>query len=465
MKLNTSFIACLAALSLTGCSLSPSLNVPVIETPKHEESALHVKAKWWEKFGDERLNKLIDVALIHNDDIKLSAMRILKAQQAYGLANANLYPTLSSSAGLSNQKTSAQTYTQKSYEYTDHSVALNLSYEIDFWGKLSQQKASNLDLFLASKTAAQTVKNTLIHDVILAYFNLASLDERLDILERTSLTYKENYEFRLKQQKFGTINELLVHQALAQYNSIQAAKNTLNENRKVQYSALSILLGESPKALFESGLPTVATLPQALQIPKGIPSSLLESRPDIQEALFILKSKNALIGVEKAAYFPNISLSGSYGQQSENSNNLFSSSANRWSYGPSLQLPIFDFGRIQTRVALSETDLRTSLITYEQTVKKAYKEVYDALAKNMSIEEKIRFNEEEILAYKKIFELSQIRFTQGVANHLEVLEAQKGLLNASTTKVLSQQAYLVAQAELFKALGSGWNEKMLLEER
>ena len=465
MKRNTTFITCLIALSITGCSLSPELSIPVLDTPKLEASVLHVESQWWKKFGDERLNQLIDEALLNNDDIKLSAMRILKAQQAYGLANANLYPNLSSSAALSNQKTSAQTYTQKRYEYTDHAVALNLSYEIDFWGKLSQQEASNWELFLASKSAAQTVKNTLIHDVILAYFNLASLDERLVILENVGETYKKSYEFRLKQLKFGTINELLVHQALAQYNTIQASKNTLNESRNVQHSALSILLGKSPKALFENSKSASTTLPHALIIPKGIPSSLMENRPDIQEALFTLKSKNALIGVEKAAYFPNISLSGSYGQQSENSNNLFSSASNKWSFGPSLQLPIFDFGRIQTRVALSETDLRSSLISYEQSVKRAYKEVYDALSKNISIEEKIRFNEAEILSYQKILSLSELRFKQGVANHLEVLEAQKGLLNAQTSKVLSQQAYLVTQAELFKALGSGWNEKMLLEER
>lgn len=464
MKHKTTFLSLVAILFLTGCSLSPQLQVPNVALPTHSEESLHVKQNWWEKFGDAKLNALIEEALKNNDDLKLSALRILKAKQTYGLSESNRYPTLSANAGASRQKTSDETYQHNRAEYSDHTLGLNLQYEIDFWGKLSNQAESNWSLFLSSKLAQETIKNTLINDVILAYFNLASLDERINILDKSIISYKESYEFRLKQQKIGTINELLANQALAQYNNIKTSKSTLLESKLAQQSALYILLGKSPQALFEEEKSLLAKLPSAIKIPQGVPSSLLENRPDIKEALENLKSKNALIGVEKAAYFPSISLTGSYGQQSESLNNILLSSANKWSFGPSLNVPIFDFERIKTRVSLSKTDLKSSLITYEQSIKKAYKEVYDALNRQDILNSKLVYGVDEVRAYEKMLEITTKRFDRGVANQLEVLDAQKGLLAASVNLVSTRQSLLISQAELFKALGGGWNEKTLLKD-
>jgi len=462
MPRNIATLSLICLLFLGGCSLKPELHVPSLELPQSQQEALHVNASWWEKFGDAKLNALIEEALNNNDEIKLSALRILKAKQAYGLSDASLYPTLSATAGSSRQKTSDETYQHNRNEYTDNTMALNLGYEIDFWGKLSNQAQSNWELYLASNAAAQTVKNTLIHEITLAYFNLASLHERLNIIDETIQTYKAVYDFRSKQLKLGSINELLVSQAQAQYLNAINLKSSLVESKKLQENALLILLGKSPKALFEANGMSTHTLPKPIEIAQGIPSSILENRPDIQEALSNLKSKNALIGVEKAAYFPSISLTGSFGQQSESLDNILKSSANRWSFGPSLSVPIFDFERIKTRVALSQTDLQSSLIAYEQTVKKAYKEVSDALLRNAILKEKVLTQEEETAAYSKALSLSTKRFNAGAITYLEVLDAQKGFLNAQLNGVSTKQSYLVSQAELFKAMGSGWNEKDLL---
>jgi len=462
MPRNIATLSLICLLFLGGCSLKPELQVPSLELPQSQQEALHVNASWWEKFGDAKLNALIEEALNNNDEIKLSALRILKAKQAYGLSDASLYPTLNATAGSSRQKTSDETYQHNRNEYTDNTMALNLGYEIDFWGKLSNQAQSNWELYLASNAAAQTVKNTLIHEITLAYFNLASLHERLNIIDETIQTYKAVYDFRSKQLKLGSINELLVSQAQAQYLNAINLKSSLVESKKLQENALLILLGKSPKALFEANGMSTHTLPKPIEIAQGIPSSILENRPDIQEALSNLKSKNALIGVEKAAYFPSISLTGSFGQQSESLDNILKSSANRWSFGPSLSVPIFDFERIKTRVALSQTDLQSSLIAYEQTVKKAYKEVSDALLRNAILKEKVLTQEEETAAYSKALSLSTKRFNAGAITYLEVLDAQKGFLNAQLNGVSTKQSYLVSQAELFKAMGSGWNEKDLL---
>lgn len=179
-----------------------------------------------------------------------------------------------------------------------------------------------------------------------------------------------------------------------------------------------------------------------------------------------VRSKNALIGVEKASYFPNISLTGSFGQQSESLDNILRSSATKWSFGPSLSVPIFDFGRIKQRVAISETDLQSSLISYEQSVKKAYKEVHDALARTQSAQNRIAFSQEELSAYEKSLSLaSKNGFEKGAASSLEVIDAQKNVLSTTLSLITTQQALLASQAELFKALGSGWDTSMLLEEK
>ena len=461
MSRNITLLSCVAVLFLGGCSLKPELNVPAVETPKSTEATINVNKEWWTSFNDATLNALISEALSGSDDLKLQALKVLKARQTFGLSEANEMPNLSASSSVSRQKTSNETFSHKRYEYSDYNVGANLSYEIDFWGRLSNQSESNWSLYLATQAAQETVRNGLIHDVITAYFNLASLQERMAILEKTAQTYKESYEFRAKQQKAGTISDLLANQALAQYNNSKAAQNSLMETYKLQQSALAILLGKSPQTLFESNALKTA-LPKPLSIPQGVPSTIMEHRPDIKEALENLKSKNALIGVEKAAYFPSISLTGSYGQQSDDLNNILKSGANRWSLGPSLSVPIFDFGRIKQRVAISETDLQTSLVSYEQTVKKAYKEVHDALAKQSLAQSRLAFQEEELKAYQKVLELSQKRFNQGVANQLEVLDAQKGVLTASLNVYITKQALLAAQAELFKAMGGGWSTKDLI---
>jgi multidrug efflux system outer membrane protein len=458
MKRNTLVLSLATLFILAGCSLAPELQIPETKLPVESVESLHVNKAWWKKFNDETLNALVEEALSNSDDLKLSALRILKAKQTYGLSDANLYPTLNANGAESKQKTSSETYQHKSNEYNDYSVGLSLQYEIDFWGKLSNQAESNWSLYLASEMAAATVKNTLINDVIQSYLNLASLDERIKILDVTIDNYRQSYEFRSKQQQAGSINELLATQSLAQYNNANAAKGVLVETKTAQQSALAILLGKSPKELFEKTTPFVARFPSPVIVPNGVSSDLLENRPDIKEALTNLKSKNALIGVERSAYFPSISLTGSYGQQSESSGNLFQSAANKWSFGPTFTIPIFDFGKIDTRVEMAKTDLQSSLLSYEQTVKKAYKEVYDALSKQDLIRNRLSFNENEVKAYTKMLSLTTVRFDEGIANQLEVLDAQKSLLNASLTLITTKQTLLSAQAELFKALGGGWNE-------
>lgn len=462
---NITLFSLSALLFLGGCSLSPDMNVPQIDVPKNTaQEVLEVDQTWWKRFNDPALNALVDEALANSDDLKLQALKVLKARQTYAYNVDNQFPNLTANASNSRNKTSDETYLHNRATYTDNNMGATLSYEVDLWGKLSSQSEASWSAYLATAAARETVRNTLIHDVVTAYFNLASLQQRIAILEQSADAYKATYEFRSKQQQAGTISDVLATQSLAQYQNAQAAKYALIQSYRLQQSALSVLLGQSPQQLFEHDA-YETHLPMALVIPQGIPSSLMENRPDIKEALETLKSKNALIGVEKAAYFPTISLTGSYGQQSSDLDNILKSSANRWNLGPSLSVPIFDFGRISQRVSISKTDLQSALVTYEQTVKKAYKDVYDALAKQKALQQQLSSQEEEYNAYQKVLALTQKRFDIGVANQLEVIDARKNTLASSLNLISTKQALLVAQAELFKALGGGWNTQQLLTSK
>ena len=463
----TTLISFVTLVILSGCSMAPELQTPTIDLPKETINTLPIEKSWWKQFNDPTLDVLIQEAFANNSDVKLAALKVLKARQAYGLSDANLYPSLNANAGANKQKTSDEAYSTKNKgaRYKDFNMGLTLGYEIDLWGKLASQSEANWAAYLSTKAAEETVRNTLINELIVAYFNLASLDERIRILDKTALAYQQTYEFRLRQYEQGSINELLANQTKAQYNNTLSAKESLIESKKIQESALAILLGKSPAEFFNQSSKLTPKLPEPLTIPAGIPSSLLESRPDIAEALENLKSKNALIGVEKASYFPSISLTGTYGQQSDSLDNILKSSATRWSFGPSLSVPIFDFGRIKTRVEISETDLQTALVSYEQTVKKAYKELSDALARQYSAQNRIGFSRAEMNAYEQTLSIATKRFDVGATSSLEVIDAQKNLLNAELTLVSTKQALLASQAELFKTLGSGWNSSMLLENK
>jgi len=448
-----------------GCSLAPELNVPSIEEPQTiREEEVHVDQTWWKTFNDDALNALIDRALTQSDDLKLSALKVLKARQTFGLSEANEMPSLNANASVSRQKTSDETYQHNRARYDEKAFNGTLSYEIDLWGKLSLQSEANWSSYLASKAARETVRNTLIHDVFSAYVTLVSLRMRLDVLAQTVQTYQTAYDLRAKQSRAGTISDVLAQQTLAQLHNAQAAYETLTQSYALQQNALGILIGASPKAMQEPYTLSPA-LPKALSIPKGVPSLLLEHRPDIAEALQTLQSKNALIGVEKSAYFPNFSLTGSYGQQSESLGNILQSSANKWSLAPGLSVPIFDFGRIEQRVSISKTDLQTALVGYEQTVKKAYKEVYDALAKMQTLRRQYALQEEELNTYRNVLALTQKRFDRGVANPLEVIDARKNVLSGSLTLIVTEQALLIAQSELFKALGGGWSTDELISSK
>ncbi|MGE4473235.1 MAG: efflux transporter outer membrane subunit [Sulfuricurvum sp.] len=449
------------ALMLGGCSMAPNLQIQTPELPvQHTEenaTAEIVTAEWWKGYNDPQLNTLIDEALRNSDDLKLAISNVNTAKALLGLSEAQRYPTLDASASANRQKTSEESISPLGgMVYNTYGISATLGYEHDLWGKLKNQENAALSEFTATQAERDTVRITLVSSVAEAYFNLVAIKRQIEITEQSVEAFKEGYEYRLRQHRFGEIDPMTAEQAHTLYANAKLSLEGLKESKSLNENALALLVGRTPKEMNERTFTTVKELPHPLNIPAGIPSDLLQRRPDIRSAEELLRAANANIGVAKAAYFPSISLTGNIGLESSELNRLMQNSAGVWGIGPSLNVPLFDFGRIKNQVAGAESKQESAQIQYVKSVKNAFKEVYDSLKKIESSKVKIAAQEEGRDAYVKLLDLSQTRYDAGYVDYLNVLEAKRGELDSQVNLVSLQVQMLANQITLYKALGGGW---------
>ena len=456
-------LSCAAALwLLTGCSMAPNLEVtppelPDANTTATDGNATKIDARWREGFNDSALNAFIEEALRNNDDLKIAASRVAQAAAALGYSRADRYPTIGANASASRQQTSGENvYGYPSFTYNSFDLSVSAAYEFDFWGKYRNLEASARGQLIASEADHETVRISLIGSVSELYFNLISLHRQIKVTEETVQAYKESYEYRLHQFKSGVIDALTLQQSLALYASAKVSLAGLREERVLAENAMGILLGRSPKTMLASAYQTADALPEALPVPVHLTSKLLERRPDILAAEARLRSANAAIGVAKAAYFPSISLTGSAGYTSNEFDQLMNSSAQYWGFGPSLYVPLLDFGRIKSNVEAAEAAKDEAVTIYVQSVKVAFKEVYDALETIKAAHEKLTAQEEANTALEKVLILSVKRFDSGYGTYLEVIEAKRSLLTSRLNLIQLNTALITNQITLYKALGGGW---------
>jgi multidrug efflux system outer membrane protein len=459
--MKSSLLVSLAVILLTGgCSMAPKLEVKRPALPKstsESNTTVSIDVKWWEQFGDARLNTLIEEALANNDDLKLALSNVALSRASLGLSEAERYPSIDGSASAYRQKTSGESLSPFSgVVYNTFGLSASVVYEFDFWGRYKNKKEVAWSELLASEADKETVRITLVSSVAELYFNLITLQRQIGVTEETVKAYLESYEYRLRQYNHGVVDALTLEQEHALYANARVSLASLKEMKTVSESALAILLGHTPKAIFGETIGIEAALPQPLRIPPYIASDLLEQRPDIRAAEERLRAANAAIGVAKAAYFPSISLTGTAGFQSTELSSLMRSSAGMWGFGPSLNLPLFDFGRIKSSVDSAETQKDAALITYGKTVKNAFKEVYDILKKIEISQEKLTAQKEETEALQKVLALSQKRFDSGYGTYLEVAEAKRALLRSRTNSISLNAELVINQITLYKALGGGW---------
>ncbi|MGA1862184.1 efflux transporter outer membrane subunit [Deferribacter thermophilus] len=443
-------------LLLVSCSFAPKYVRPNIELPKAEitDNKSEPFTQWWKRYNDERLNKLIDYALKNNDNLLIAFEKINEASAAFNLAKANLYPNTYAAGSASRTKVSEEvSATGKSYTTNNFSISGGVSYEIDFFGKLKNQKKAQLALLLSQKSYADAVRIKLISDVATTYFELCAIDKQLQIENELIKRYEESYNYRQKQLKYGLINELTVQQEKANLDGSKLTLEVLKENRKLLENVLSLLLGKSPSEIFGSSYNVCEKMPEPISLPPFIPSDVVEKRPDIIQAEENLKAANFAIGVAKAAYFPNISLTGALGLQSTDLTNLFQPSANFWNIGGSITAPIFDFGRIKANVKIANSKQKQALLNYIFTVKNAFKEIHDAFIRLESIQKQIKIQKTQIENFKRILYIAEKQYKNGLIDYITVIEAKQHLEKTYINLVNLNKEYLKQQIFLYKALG------------
>jgi multidrug efflux system outer membrane protein len=440
---------------LSGCMVGPDFQRPVPETPEYfrfdeKKTGAVVNLKWWELFNDPALDSLVATALHNNKDVLIAANRIEEARASLGFTRADTYPRLDVEAGASRGS-----YAGGRKVDTDNAffIAPTLSWEIDFWGKFRRANEAAL--------ADLMVQISLISEVVGTYFLLLDYHQRLDISRQTLESRMESLDIIEQRFAKGIIPEIDVNQAQIQKEiaaeSIPVFKRLIAQTEH----ALSILLGRFPGDIQKGSDLHAQVIPP--HIPVGLPSSLLQRRPDIVQAEHLLHAQTAQIGVAQALRFPSISLTGIAGFASTELDDLIDD-GDAWSISGGLFAPIFDFNKNKLRVVIEEERTKQALYFYQNTVLIAFREVEDALSEVHTYDDQIAAVERQYAAAKNAAFLSKMRYDKGVTSYLEVLETERQQFSAALDLSATKQEYLNSYVKLYKALGGGWISRDEMEQ-
>ena len=446
-------------ISLTGCALGPDFKKPVVETSEHYKfdtlkDDSRIDLKWWELFDDPVLKSLVTIALNENNDIRIAAGRIEEARASLGFTKADIYPRLDIEAGASRGNFPGRTKTESTNN--NFYIAPVLSWEIDFWGKFRRANEAAMAELMASEYSLRIVQISLISEVVSAYFLLLDYSQRLEISENT--LDSRLYSLDIIQKRFdkGIIPELDLNQAQIQKEIAAAAIPVYERLISKTENALSVLLGRLPGEI-EKGIDLGSqTIPPG--IPVGLPSSLLQRRPDVVQAEYLLQAQNARIGVAQAMRLPAISLTGILGVASDELSSLTSDGA-AWSISGALFGPLFNFNKNVLRVVIEEEKTKQALYHYRNTALRAFREVEDSLVEVRTYKKQIVPVENKFKAAKNAAALSTLRYDKGVTSYLEVLDTERTLFSVELELSELTKNYHNAYVKLYKALGGGWISK------
>jgi multidrug efflux system outer membrane protein len=456
----------LVSLISAGCAVGPNYARPKVDVPG-QYRGLPPEAqtktggislgneKWWDVFQDPTLRDLIKSALKENYDVRVAAARILEARAQLGITRADQYPNVNAGYSAVDERIPPQ-FSRPLIQSDLHTVSASLAWELDFWGKYRRGTESARANLLANEWGRQQVISSLVNDVAIAYFQLRELDLELEISRKTLAERKDSLRLTQLLADHGSTSLLDVRQAeQLVYN---AAANIPDLERKIaqQENFLSALLGKNPGDL-PRGL-ALTEQPHAPEVPVGLPSLLLERRPDIREAEQQLVALNAQIGVAKADYFPNIALTGTGGYQSSALTSLFGGPAGLWSFGASVTQPIFEGGRIRNRVRLAQARRDEATLLYQQTIQQAFRDVSDSLIAYRKSQE-FRVQQEQVTrAANDATRLSNMRYKGGATSYLEVLDSDTRKFAAQITLAQAQLSELQSMVRIYRALGGGWQQ-------
>jgi len=453
----------LVAFIVAGCTTTPTAP-PALDLPAGT-GADPALERWWTSFNDPTLTALVDEAQANNLDLRAAIARIDLARAQVKLAQKDLYPSVDLGVGANRTKASeVGSFPLFGAPATtnDFRVELNASYEVDLWGKFRTATRAAQDDLLASRYARETVRTVVAADVARTYFQLLAADAQLDVLSDTLKTRNETVALQRDRYQGGVIGDYDLAQAEAERAAVAA--DVAGAQRAVAQfeSALAVLVGRSPREVFEPKLARDAAIVRLVNVPTlsaGLPSDMLLRRPDIRNVEAQLAAGNRRIDVARADYFPSLSLTGGYGSESGALKNLFSGPAVIWSIAASLAQPLIGLKAIEANVE-SKTATRDQLIvTYQQTVQTAFKETHDALVANQTMRDALAAQTERRTKLERALDLAGLRYRSGYSPYLEVLDAQRQLLQTQTLQILAARDVRLAVVDLAKALGGGWEYK------
>jgi len=463
----------LAAALLSACSLAPTYQRPAapVATAYPQDTAgaaartsvalpasaaAAVDTGWRSFFSDAQLQQLIAAALENNRDLRTAVLRIDEARALYDVQSADRLPNLSASADVGRAKTpaflSSNGHSTIGKRY-DAGLAIS-AFELDFFGRVKSLSDAALASYLATEEARRAAQISLVAQVAQAYYTERAYAEQLALAQQTYATRNRTYQLTQQRAEVGASSRLDLRSAETLMETARAAALSLARQRAQAENALTLLVGQSLPAA-SGALPDQRQLDAMNALPAGLPSELLTRRPDIRAAEQRLKAATANIGAARAAFFPRISLTTTLGASSPTLGGLFDSGSGSWSFAPQLSLPIFDAGRNRANLSLAETRQNIAVADYEKTIQTAFREVADALAARDYLGEQVQAQSSIVDAQADRLKLLQLRFEQGIASSLDVLDAQRELFSAQQTLVQVRQQRSGNAVDLYRALGGG----------
>ena len=463
-------LAVSSAVLLAGCSMIPTYERPAAPiatdwpalsataaastTTGNDVAAADIQ--WQTFFSDARLRQLIEASLLNNRDLRVAVLNIEQARAQFQIRRAEQFPTVGAAVTGSRQPGPNEGITSV---YTA-GLAMT-SYEFDFFGRVASLKEAALSQYLATEEGRKTAQISLVATVANTYLSLLADEELIGITRQTLATREDS--FRLSKLRFdnGVSSELDVRQSESLIEAARVSLAQLTRQRALDQNTLVLLLGQPVTGELNVALPAgkgLADMPVMVDVPAGLPSDLLTRRPDVRQAEQLLLASNANIGAARAAFFPRISLTASAGSASSHLGDLFQSGSFGWSLAPQLFLPIFDAGRNRAGLESARVQRDIAVAQYEKSIQAAFREVADALAGRATLGEQLRAQQAQANAESVRYKLSNLRYQNGIASQLDLLDAQRSLFAAQQAVVQTRLAQLQSQVTLYRVLGGGWTE-------
>jgi multidrug efflux system outer membrane protein len=410
---------------------------------------------WQEYFTDHRIQGLITQALHNNRDLRIAALRLEESRAIYGIQGAAQYPTIAVQAGIDRSRTPADlNFTGQRLIASQYQVALGLAtWEIDFWGRISSLKDAALESYLASDEGKRAIVISLITQVANSDMALREIDERIALTNKTITSRQESLRIFTRRVELGATSRLDLTQVQTLLSQAKALGAQLEQAHTAQLNALTLLVGA--KLLLPAEKVDLNSIDLFKTLSPGLPSELLNNRPDILAAEHQLKASNANIGAAKAAFFPQVALTGYFGSASAELDGLFSSGSRAWLFSPSISLPIFDGGRRKVNLELTEVRRNLAIANYEKTVQNAFRDVSDALSARRWLDEQIIIARTTLSIQSERARLSILRYRNGATSYIEVLDSERDLLAAEQQLVQTRRAAINSRITLYAALGGG----------